>query len=164
MKYLSEKNVLLADFDGVLLDSQEKYNEIMGIETDFDLWMEYLNSIDWYNFLRSCNEIEGATETFLELQQLKILKGFITRIHSFDEGKEKCAFLREIGIYVPVYYALPMQPKSSVYLPDENTILIDDDIKNTIEWENSGGRSLLYNPHIKRDTQKIITKIPNLLE
>ena len=164
MKYFDEKNILLADFDGVLLDSQEKYNEIMGLETDFDLWLEYLNNIDWYSFLRSCNEIEGAIETFLELQDLNILKGIITRIHSFNEGEEKCIFLRELGINVPVYYALQTQPKSMVYIPNKNTILVDDEIKNIIEWENSGGIGLLYNPKIKRSSQKIITKIPNLLK
>ena len=164
MKYFKGEDILLADFDGVLLDSQEKYNEIMGVETDFDLWMEYLNSIDWHSFLRSCNEIEGAVETFLELQKLEVLKVFITRIHSFDEGREKCMLLRDIGLYVPVYYVLPTQQKSMVYLPNKNVILLDDDPVNTIEWEINGGKSLLYNKTVKKSTKKIIKKIPNLLK
>ena len=89
MKYFNNGEYLLSDFDGVFLDSQERHNKIMKEKTDLESWMKYLNSINWYNFLRECNEIPGATETFLELQQLKILKGFITRIHSFEEGKEK---------------------------------------------------------------------------
>ena len=164
MKYFKENDILLADFDGVLLDSQKKHNEIMGQEKDFNLWMEYLNSIDWHLFLRSCNEIEGAIDTFLELQKLDILKGFITRIHSFNEGKEKCLILREIGLYVPIYYALPMQSKSMVYVPNKNTYILDDDLINSKDWENNGGKSLLYNPDIKRSTKKIIKKIPNLLK
>lgn len=163
MKYFNPGDILLSDFDGVLLDSQERHNEIMGTETDFDLWMEYLNSVNWHDFLNDCNEIEGAFDTFLELQKLNILRGFITRIHSFDEGQEKCLFLRENGFYVPIYYVLPMQPKSAVYLPSENVILLDDDLNNIVEWEDNGGKSLLYNSNAKRSTKKIVKKIPNLL-
>ena len=164
MKYFKRDDILLADFDGVFLDSQEKHLQIMGTETDFTMWMEYLTSIDWYTFLRSCNEIEGATETFLELQKLNILKCFITRIHSFDEGKEKALILREIGLYVPIYYTLPLQSKSMVYKPDDKTIIIDDDPMNTEDWEKMGGRSLLYDSHCQKSTKKIIKKLPHLLE
>lgn len=164
MKYFDSGDVLLADFDGVLLDSQERHNQIMGTETDFDLWMEYLNSINWHEFLKNCNEIDGAVETFLELQKLHILKGFITRIHSFDEGYEKCLFLRAVGLYVPIYYVLPKQFKSAVYIPCENTVLLDDDLSNTAEWESSGGKSILYNSNAKRSTKKIVKKIPILLK
>lgn len=164
MKYFSEGDILLADFDGVLLDSQDKHNKMMGSETDFNLWMEYLNGIDWRDFLRSCKEIEGAVDTFLELQRLDILKGFITRIHSFDEGREKCLLLRDIGLYVPIYYVLPMQPKSAVYMPKENTFILDDDPINITQWESSGGKSLLYDSGAKRSTKKIVKKIPNLLK
>ncbi len=164
MKYFNDGDILLADFDGVLLDSQKKHNEIMGAETDFYLWMEYLNSIDWHTFLRNCNEIEGAFDTFLELQKLNILKGFITRIHSFDEGKEKVMILRDSGLYVPIYYALPMQPKSLVYKPNKNTYILDDDPANNKDWEKNGGKALLYNPNAKRNSQKTIKKIPNLLK
>lgn len=164
MKYFKEGDSLLADFDGVLLDSQEKHIEAMGAETDFYLWMEYLNSIDWHTFLRSCNEIEGAFDTFLELQKLNILKGFITRIHSFDEGKEKVMILRDAGLYVPIYYTLPMQSKSTVYMPDHTTYILDDDPVNNEDWEKSGGKALLYNPNAKRDTQKTIKKLPSLLK
>ena len=164
MKYFNDGDILLADFDGVLLDSQKKHNEIMGAETDFYLWMEYLNSIDWHTFLRNCNEIEGAFDTFLELQKLNILKGFITRIHSFDEGKEKVMILRDSGLYVPIYYALPMQPKSLVYKPNKSTYILDDDPANNKDWEKNGGKALLYNPNAKRNSQKTIKKIPNLLK
>ena len=164
MKYFDVGDSLFADFDGVFLDSQEKHLEAMGTETDFNLWMEYLNSIDWHTFLRSCNEIEGAVDTFLELQKLNILKGFITRIHSFDEGKEKGIILREAGLLVPIYYALPMQPKSMVYMPDQKTYIIDDDPVNNEDWEKKGGKALLYDPNAKRSTKTIVKKIPNLLK
>ena len=104
-------------------------------EKSLDLWMEYLNSIDWKNFLRECREIPNATSTFLELQKLQILKGFITKIHSFEEGVEKACFIRSKGLFVPIYYVLPRQEKSKVFIPNEHTILLEDNYKN-IQIEN----------------------------
>ena len=131
MKYFQKGDILLSDFDGVFLDSQTRFNEVMKEETDFNKWMDFLNRIEWRSFLRECDLIPNALETFTELQRLKLLKGFITRIHSFEEGKEKAIFLRELGITVPIYYVLPEQPKSMVYLPSKKVILLDDDIENT---------------------------------
>lgn len=163
MRYFEPGDGLLSDFDGVFLDSQNVHNEAMRGETAFDPWMEYLNSIDWRTFLRNCNEVPGATETFLELQKLGILLGFITRIHSFEEGTEKIKILREAGLFVPVYYVLPEQPKSTVYIPNKKTIILDDDPKNNLDWEMSGGKSILYDPNAHHSTKKKIKKLSQLL-
>ena len=162
MKYFIEGDILLSDFDGVYLDSQREFLKVMKEETSLELWMEYLNTIDWKNFLRNCNEIDGSTDTFLELQKLKILRGFITRIHSFEEGKEKASFIRENGFYVPIYYVLPKQEKSVVYIPDEHVVLLEDDYSNAFEWELRGGRSLIYDPD-KEDDKRIVKRLTHLL-
>ena len=164
MKYFKEGDILLSDFDGVYLDSQTKFNEFMQGKTDFDLWMDYLNSIDWHTFYQECAEIPDAKETFLELQKLGILKGFITRIHSFYEGIEKTKILREDGIYVPIHFVLPEQPKSDVFTPTSHTIILEDDARNTEEWEQKGGRSILYNPHINKSNSKTVKKLSFLLK
>ena len=109
MKYFEPGDILLSDFDGVYLDSQRRFAEFMKEEKSLELWTKYLNSINWYEFLRECKEMSNATETFLELQRLGILKGFITRIHSFNEGIEKGIFIREKGFVIPIYYVLPEQ-------------------------------------------------------
>lgn len=162
MNYFNEGDILLSDFDGVYLDSQREFLKVMKDEKSLDLWMEYLNNIDWKNFLRNCNEIPDATDTFLELQKLKILRGFITRIHSFEEGKEKVSFLRENGFYVPVYYVLPKQDKSNVYVPDEHVVLLEDNYNNAFEWELNGGRSLIYDPDGEND-KRIVKRLKHLL-
>ncbi len=163
MKYFSPGDILLSDFDGVFLDSQERHNQVMRGETALDPWMEYLNSIDWKTFLRNCNEIPGATETFLELQKLGILKGFITRIHSYEEGKEKGIILREAGILVPIHYVLPEQPKSIVYMPNRQTIILDDDPANCMDWERKGGKSIQYDSTLMCSTKKKVKEISDLL-
>ena len=58
MKYIKDGQILLSDFDGVLLDSQNKFLEVMKDETDFNLWFEYLTSINWKTFFKTCNLIK----------------------------------------------------------------------------------------------------------
>ena len=162
MKYFKDGDILLSDFDGVYLDSQKEFLKVMKEEKSLELWMNYLNTIDWKKFLMECDEIPDANRTFLELQELKILRGFITRIHSFDEGFYKGNFLREKGLYVPIYYVLPKQEKSSVYLPNEHIILLEDNYHNASDWENHGGRSLIYDPNGKED-EKVVKRLTYLL-
>lgn len=164
MKYFNDGEILLSDFDGVFLDSQKKFNEVMKEETDLDKWMDFLNGINWKRFVRECEFIPGAVETFTELQELNILKGFITRIHSFEEGKEKCLLLRELGLYVPVYYSLPEQPKSLVYIPNRKVILLDDNLDNCNEWDLNNGKSILYDPTQKDCGKKYVKSLYDLLK
>ena len=105
------KEKYLIDFDGVILDSQDRFQEVMKDNINFFDWMEYLSSIEWYSFLRSCNEIDESISVLKELERLKKLKGIITAIHSFKEGQEKLYFLREQNIHVPIIYTLPHQKK-----------------------------------------------------
>lgn len=163
MKYFEPGDILLTDFDGVFVDSQQRFLEVMKDETSFDLWMEYLTSINWKKFLRECEEMVNATDTFLELQELNILKGFITKIHSFEEGIEKENFIRERGLIVPIYYVLPRQAKSSVYIPDRHTILLEDNYENAIDWEENGGKTIIFNPDSNIETKRLIKKLDSLL-
>ena len=163
MKYFEDGDILLSDFDGVFLNSEEHFQKVMKGEKALNRWMEYLNNINWKEFLRECDEIENASETFLELQELKILKGFITRIHSFEEGIEKSVFIREKGLLVPIYYVLPEQPKSNVYFPNSHTILLEDQIRNALDWEQKGGKSILLNPNTEIENKRLIKKLNHLL-
>ena len=164
MKYFNDGEILLSDFDGVFLDSEKRFNEVMKEETDLDKWMNFLNGINWKKFVRECEFVPGAVETFTELQKLNILKGFITRIHSFDEGKEKCLLLRDLGIEVPIYYVLPEQPKSSVYIPNRKVILLDDNLENCEEWNLNCGKSILYDPSQKDCGKKYVKSLYDLLK
>ena len=163
MKYFKEGDILLSDFDGVFVDSQERFLKIMNDESTLQSWIDYLNSLNWKEFLEECNEMPEATKTFIELEKLGILKGFITRIHSFDEGKEKSRFIRERGIYVPIYYVLPEQPKSMVYMPNEKTYILEDDPKNAFDWELNGGKSIIYNPRTEVKNKCLIKNLSDLL-
>lgn len=147
------------DFDGVILDSQDRFVSSMKNVKDLNKWVEYLSSIAWNSFLRECNEIDDSITVLKELQKQQKLKAIITSIHSFTEGKEKQIYLREKNIMVPIIYVLPEQKKSSVYIPNKNQVLVDDKIKNCIDWELSGGKALLFDSH---ETSKRKEKIKSL--
>ncbi len=154
---------LYIDFDGVILDSQERYKKDMLGKTALDDWISYLSSIEWYKFLRECNEIDESLSTLQKLQKYRNLKGIITRIHAFDEGTEKVRFLREHGIEVPVFYVLPEQSKSSIVIPNIDRILVDDDINNCLDWEQNGGKAILLDPHSEIESKAVIKSLKKLL-
>ena len=66
-------------------------------EIKFDDWFDYLNSLDWYKFLRECNEIDDSISVLKKLQELKKLRAIITSIHSNDEMTQK-EIAKELGI------------------------------------------------------------------
>ncbi len=151
------------DFDGVILDSQDRFLDVMGSSTDLDEWMDYLASLEWKKFLRECNEIDNSISTLDELQKYRKLKGIITQIHCFNEGKEKLLFLRERGIIVPVIYVLPEQRKSTVIIPNKNLVLVDDKVRNCKQWTNDGGSSLQFDPHSTGNEKGKIKSLKQLL-
>ena len=153
----------LVDFDGVILDSQDRFIAEMGSRTDLYEWMDYLATIEWYKFLRECNEIDESISTLQLLQELKKLRAIITHIHGFEEGKEKLIYLRERGIEVPVIYVLPEQRKSSVFIPNKQLVLVDDKIRNCTQWVEDGGSALQFDPHSKGNEKGKIKSLKQLL-
>lgn len=152
----------LVDFDGVILDSQARFDREMHSLLDED-WFDYLINIKWYEFLRECEEIDESTKTLIELQHYRKLKGIITAIHSLEEGKQKLIYLREKQIEVPVFYTLPGQQKNEVFIPTPDVILVDDKIKNFNNWEAANGSALLFNPYDTTGNPKIIKSLKQLL-
>ncbi len=157
------KKEYLVDFDGVILNSQEKFLEVMGNNIDPNDWLKYLRSINWYLFLRECEEIDESISTLNKLQELKKLRGIITAIHSFSEGEEKAIYLRERDIVVPIYYVLPKQKKSEVFIPKHHHVLVDDRVINCLEWEKDGGSSLLLDTNLSNKEKGKIKSLKDLL-
>lgn len=151
------------DFDGVILDSQDRFESDMKGNIDFDDWMDYLNSINWYKFLRECDQIDDSIYALKKLQELKQLKAIITSIHSLEEGTEKMDFLREKEIYVPILYVPPKRKKTEVYFPNRDDILVDDKVRNCRDWENAGGTSILFDSHLEVSEKQKIKTLKELL-
>ena len=157
-----DKNYFI-DFDGVILDSQDRFLMDMKDNVDFNDWMEYLNSIDWYNFIRECTEIDESLSVLEQLQKLKRLRAIITTIHSMEEGNQKMIFLREKNILVPILYVLPTQKKSEIYIPSITDVLVDDKQKNCNDWIDAGGSAILFDSHAKGNEKSKIKTLKQLL-
>lgn len=157
------KKEYLIDFDGVILNSQDKFLEVMGDNINPEDWLKYLHSINWYLFLRECSEIDESISTLNKLQELKKLKGIITKIHSFSEGEEKSIYLRERDIIVPIYYVLPHQKKSEVFIPQKQHVLVDDQKHNCLDWKKDGGSSLLLDTKLSYKEKGKIKSLKELL-
>ena len=84
-------------------------------------------------------------------------------VHSFEEGTEKMDFLREKEIYVPVLYVPPKRKKCEVYIPNKDDILIDDKVRNCLDWENAGGSSILFDSHLEISEKQKIKTLKDLL-
>ena len=151
------------DFDGVILDSQERFIEHMKTNTNLTDWINYLKSIEWYSFLRQCEQIDDSIDCLYELTKLKKLKAIVTRIHVYEEGIEKTRYLREKGIITPVYYVLQEQKKSTVIPPNKDMILIDDDVKNCKDWEQAGGSSILFDSNNQKNYKRKIKSLKEIL-
>lgn len=157
------KKEYLIDCDGVILNSQERFLEVMKDNKNPIDWHNYLCSINWYLFLRECQEIDESISTLLKLQELKKLKGIITKIHSLEEGEQKLIYFRERDIIVPIFYTLPYQKKSEVFIPKKNHILIDDSKRNCKDWTNDGGTSLLFDAKLTHKEKGKIKSLKDLL-
>ena len=153
----------LIDFDGVILNSQERFVDAMGKNDNLYDWMDYLSNLKWYEFLRECEEIDESLSTLRKLQKMKKLKAIITAIHCFEEGKEKLIYLRENGIVVPIIYTLPEQKKSEVYIPKKNIVLVDDKIRNCNDWRKDNGKALEFDPRYEGHSKEKIKSLKQLL-
>ena len=153
----------LIDFDGVVLDSQSKFDEVMRDNTNFHDWNKYLNSINWHKFYESCNEIDDSFSSLYKLQINNKLKDILTAIHSFEEGHEKTLILRKNKISVPIIFVLPNQEKSIIYPPCKEDVLIDDKEKNCLNFEKAGGKALLFKPNGLSSSKKTVKSLKELL-
>ena len=65
----------------------------------------------------------------------------------------KVKSLRSRKIEVPILFVPPHIKKSQIYLPNNGEILIDDSIKNLIDWEQNGGKSIYFNENLNSNEQ-----------
>ena len=57
--------------------------------------------------------------------------------------------LRERKIEVPILFVPPHIKKSQIYLPKNREILIDDSIKNLLDWKQKGGIGIYFNENLE---------------
>ncbi len=155
-------NYIFIDFDGVILNSEErmlqrKYD--LGLQNhrsrnEFDKYFEYtnLNPEEWDYIIREASSINNSVEIIQELEKMKVKIAILTKIHTLYEMKVKIEDLRENrNIMCPVFFVPPGIKKYQVIIPN-NQLLIDDSEKNINEWIENGGSGLIFDSTIDNDT------------
>lgn len=162
------------DFDGVILDSEERMLERkydLGLhdhknESEFDRYFEYTNSHpeEWLYILKEAKSINNSVEIIKELESLKKKIVILTKIHTLQEMKTKMEVLRDkFEILCPVIFVPPGIKKHQVVIPN-NQLLVDDSKINIYRWIENGGQGLIFDSTIEHDSENKVRSLEFLIK
>lgn len=155
-------NKIFIDFDGVIFDTERRVVERKNQNPNIS-WNEFFKKLDWFQLLEESKVINNAIDYILEGQAKSQQIAILTKIHTLVEMEAKVKALRSRKVEVPVLFVPPHVKKSQIYLPNNGEILIDDSIKNLIDWEEKGGKSVYFNEDLNFsnhfETIKTLSKI-----
>lgn len=162
------------DFDGVILDSEERMLERkydLGLrdhkcEAEYDEYFNYTNihPEEWDYIIREANSINNSVEIIKELERMKRKIAILTKIHTLYEMKVKMEDLRDNRkITCPVFFVPPGVKKYKIVIPN-GQLLIDDSKKNIRGWIENGGTGLVFDKNIEKDTHEKVRSLEFLLK
>ena len=137
------KQKIFIDFDGVIFDTEQRVVERKNLRPDIS-WNDFFEELDWFELLDEAKVINNAIDYILEGQAKTKQLAILTKIHTLIEMEAKVKALRSRKVEVPILFVPPHVKKSQIYLPNNGEILIDDSIKNLIDWEQKGGKSIYF--------------------
>ena len=168
------KDYTFIDFDGVILDSEErmldrKYD--LGFhdhknKSEFEQYFEYTNlhPEEWDYIIREAKSINNSVEIIRELENLKKKIAILTKIHTIYEMEVKTDVLRDdLKILCPLIFVPPGVKKHQVVIPN-NQLLIDDSKRNIARWIENGGEGLIFDKSLEKDTKGKVKSLEFLLK
>ena len=154
----------LVDFDGVILDTKIRIDNRKEAFPNME-WMEFLNNIDWYKLLNESKTINDSIEYLLEAEARKRKVKILTKVHSLLEMQAKVTFLRNQGITLPILFTPPNTKKSSIFIPENGELLIDDTLENLYDWKSAGGTGLYFHESLSpNETFQTANTLQRILE
>ncbi len=146
------KDKIFIDFDGVLYDTEARIQiKKNACNTN---WTDFLETLDWYELLEEAKEINNAISYLLEAQSKKEKDiAILTKVHTILEMEAKVKKIRDNGVELPILFVPPSIKKSQIYTPNNHSILIDDSIKNLVDWEQSGGKGIYFNENCEESLE-----------
>lgn len=151
-----KENVFI-DFDGVIFDTEKRVVERKKLRPDIS-WNVFFEELDWFELLEEAKVINNAIDYILEAQSKSKQIAILTKIHTLIEMEAKVRALRSRNVEIPILFVPPHIKKSQIYLPNNGEILIDDSVKNLIDWEQKGGRGLYFSENLDSSNQFEIVK------
>ena len=123
----------------------------------------FFEELNWFELLEEAKVINNAIDYILEGQEKSKQLAILTKIHTLVEMEAKVKALRSRKVEVPILFVPPHVKKSQIYLPKNGEILIDDSVKNLIDWKQNGGKGIYFNDNLdiipQFDTIKTLNKI-----
>ncbi len=138
---------IFIDFDGVIFDTEKRIVERKNQNPDIS-WNDFFEKLDWFELLEESKVINNAIDYILEGQTNSKQLAILTKVHTLIEMEAKVKALRSRKIQVPILFVPPHAKKSQIYLPNNGEILIDDSIKNLVDWESRGGKSIYFSENL----------------
>ena len=151
------KENIFIDFDGVIFDTEKRVVERKKLRPDIS-WNVFFEESDWFELLEEAKVINNAIDYILEAQSKSKQIAILTKIHTLLEMEAKVRALRSRNVEIPILFVPPHIKKSQIYLPNNGEILIDDSIKNLIDWEQKGGRSIYFSENLDSSNQFEVVK------
>ncbi len=151
-----KENVFI-DFDGVIFDTEKRVVERKKLRPDIS-WNVFFEELDWFELLEEAKVINNAIDYILEAQSKSKQIAILTKIHTLIEMEAKVRALRSRNVEIPILFVPPHIKKSQIYLPNNGEILIDDSVKNLIDWEQKGGRGLYFSENLDSSNQFEVVK------
>lgn len=151
---MNNKKIFI-DFDGVIFDTEKRVVERENENPNFT-WNEFFDNLDWFQLLDEAKVINNAIDYILDGQTRTKQLAVLTKIHTLLEMEAKTKALRSRKIKIPILFVPPHIKKSQIYLPNNGEILIDDSIKNLIDWKQKGGTGIYFNEE-QVSTQEFMT-------
>lgn len=140
-----EKLTRYIDIDGVVIDTEaglfDEYNRRKNMGENIKR-LAYLQNLNWQEWIRQARVINNSISIIKEHDPSSMI--FLTRIHSLNEGSAKIEYFREQGIKNSIILVPHTLSKSSV-VEAENSLLVDDTIKNLDDWSSCNGIPLFFN-------------------
>lgn len=85
---------------------------------------------------------------FCKHKKVKKQIAILTKIHTLLEMEAKVRALRNRKVSVPILFVPPHIKKSKIYVPNNGEILIDDSLKNLVDWKQKGGEGIYFNENL----------------
>lgn len=140
---IDDETVFMIDIDGVIINTEQR---IAKIAAEIG-WKKVLQTIDWEKHIFSSEQVNGSIDILKEVQTHLKRIHLLTQNNNEIEETAKIHFLRKKGILIPIISVPPTLKKSDIVPPSfyhGNVVLVDDRLKNVMEWQEAGGKSILF--------------------
>lgn len=152
--------IIYVDFDGILVDTwptiEKNYRNIYYSDTIEEMKLRQMfQELDWKEVLYTSKKNKENIDIIRDNTKYKLK--ILTKINSENEKENKIKFLKKYGVGAEIITLYIDESKSTIVNPVGN-VLIDDELKNIEEWEEKGGKGILYS---KNDNNKDSDGKPN---